>query len=154
MKIYKLIPVVILLGMMAACGEPKEEVIPEPTEEVMTATINDRAWRASVADLFIFDTDFVLNAQELDENNVPIRTITIQSPFSRPGTYGIGAVNGNEVGYFESTEQGDISRGALVISRVTERWVEGTFNFEGSIGRGLDNRRVSVTNGRFALRRN
>ncbi|WP_448517932.1 DUF6252 family protein [Rhodoflexus sp.] len=140
---------------MLGCGsaKPREEVAPEPTQEILTATINGNPWRADIVDLFILDADFILNAQELDVNNVPIRIISIQGPFTRAGTYGIGSVNGNEVGYFENNESADISRGALVISRITDRWVEGTFNFEGSIGVGSNNRRVAVTNGRFAIKR-
>jgi hypothetical protein len=148
--------VLILLFGVSACGggTKDEQPAPEPTESAVTAVVNGVAWKASVQDVIIFDNDFVLNAQELDPNGVPIKIINIQGPFARPGTYGIGGVNGNEVGYFENNESADISRGVLVVSRISERWVEGTFNFEGSIGRGANNRRVVVTNGKFAVKRN
>ncbi|MCS7018174.1 MAG: DUF6252 family protein [Cytophagales bacterium] len=146
--------VVLLSWLLIGCGgAQKEEVVPEPTEESMTATINGSNWKAQVVDMLLLDNDFLLSGQELDANGFPTRVIVIQGPFTRPGTYGIGAVNGNEVGYIEEAESADISRGALVITRITDRWVEGTFNFEGSIGRGANNRRIVVTNGRFAAKK-
>lgn len=153
MKIYRWIAVIWAATLLIACGGNKEEANPEPTEESLTATVNGAQWKADVIDLLIFDNDLVLNGQELDKDGFPVLIISIQGPFAKPGTYGIGSVNGNEVGYIEGNEVADISRGALVISRMTERWVEGTFNFEGSIGRGANNRRVTVTNGRFAAKR-
>jgi hypothetical protein len=146
---------ILLLGIIACrSGAEDEQPAPEPTESAVTATINGIFWKADIQDVIIIDKEFVLNAQQLNQDGIPIRIINIQGPFARPGTYGIGGVNGNEVGYFENNESGDISRGALVVSRISERWVEGTFNFEGSIGRGANNRRVVVTNGKFAVKRN
>ncbi|MCS6968501.1 MAG: DUF6252 family protein [Cytophagales bacterium] len=152
MRISKIATLASILVALVACA-PKEEANPEPTEESCTATINGTEWKANVVDLIILDNDLFLNAQELDNAGFPVRVISIQGPFAKPGTYGIGAVNGNQVGYIENNNIADISRGALVITRMGEKWVEGTFNFEGSIGTANNYRRITVTNGRFAVKR-